>query len=147
MDKQSVSSGRSRWIVIFLVLLMALVTPFMANDPLPSGKAGLIEVVIVSILELAYVSVLIAFFNPRFSSLPFQVFRLITAMIFLAYVSYAVYELFFSHAPFFGSRPSDTSSFNALRGLFIYGLPSLWYTIFGKSRHDAEKGDSERPNS
>jgi hypothetical protein len=61
-------------------------------------------------------------------------------MIFVAYASYFVYEWFFSGRNSQSNAPASPR--NSLIGLFIFGLPALWYTIFGRiSLRKTEKGN------
>jgi hypothetical protein len=54
-------------------------------------------------------------------------------MVFLIYLSYLVYELFLSEAPFklFEGRGA-ASPRNALLAFLAIGLPSLWYALLGR---------------
>jgi len=58
--------------------------------------------------------------------------RGVTGIVFCAYLSYLIYEVFFSGASFGPTRRSDASPFNSVLGFIVIGLPALWYTIFGR---------------
>ena len=50
-------------------------------------------------------------------------------MIFVAYVAYFVHQWFFP-GPRRANDPASPE--NSLMGLFVFALPALWYTIFGR---------------
>lgn len=55
--------------------------------------------------------------------------RTLTAMIFVAYIAYFVEQWFF---PVPRRSNAQASPENSLIGLFVFALPALWYTIFGR---------------
>jgi hypothetical protein len=55
--------------------------------------------------------------------------RTLTAMIFVAYVAYFVSQWLFP-GPRRANSPASPA--NSLMGLFVFALPALWYTIFGR---------------
>jgi hypothetical protein len=58
--------------------------------------------------------------------------RVVAALIGIGCSAYLVYEVFFSDHPFVLFEPrSESSPRNALIAFFGFGLPALWYAIFG----------------
>jgi hypothetical protein len=51
-------------------------------------------------------------------------------MIFVGYATYFIYEWFFSGRNFQSNTAASPQ--NSLISFFIFGLPALWYTIFGR---------------
>ena len=60
-------------------------------------------------------------------------FRIVTSLVFLAYTSYLVDQVFFSDTPFSltGDR-AEVSPRNSVFGFITIGLPCLWYSLFGR---------------
>jgi hypothetical protein len=58
-------------------------------------------------------------------------FRLVAAMVFLAYSAYLIHEFFFSNRSFSNSS-NGASPMGALLGFIVIGIPSLWYALKGR---------------
>jgi hypothetical protein len=60
--------------------------------------------------------------------------RIITGMVFFAYLIYLVHEWLFdtSAGIGIGAKRSESTPLNSLLGFVIIGLPCLWYTVFGR---------------
>jgi hypothetical protein len=60
--------------------------------------------------------------------------RVVTGLVFAAYSAYVAHEWLFDFDGDIGigSRRSEANPNNALAGFIVIGLPSLWYTIFGR---------------
>ena len=78
--------------------------------------------------------------------------RGVGATVLFAYVAYAVTEAvaWWNGKPFgFGSQRAQTNLFNAMRGLFVFGIPALYMVLKGRSGSavdvllDIEDGASE----
>ena len=85
---------------------------------------------------------LLAVLSPKFN----WAARILTGMIFAAYVWYLVHELIENKG--LGDLPANRSTpsvLNAFLGLMIWGLPSLWYTIYGGNRNPRRK--SKKPGT
>lgn len=114
-----------RWTLSPLVILFALLMPFLVEG------WTLTRVVVFAGIEFLCLALLVGFW------LPVRVgrwaFRCVCGGVFLAYAVYVMNQLLFSDAPFrlFESR-AVTSPRNAVLGLVIIGLPSLWYALFGR---------------
>ena len=63
-------------------------------------------------------------------------------MIFLAYATYFIHQWFFPGKSV--QNGTAASPENSLIGFFIFGLPALWYTIFGRfALRKSEKRNDE----
>jgi hypothetical protein len=58
--------------------------------------------------------------------------RLLTFIIFASYAGYLVHEWLFTDKPLVPTRRSESSPWNSALGFVVIGLPSLWYTLFGR---------------
>lgn len=59
--------------------------------------------------------------------------RILCALVFLAYASYAVAEFVSSPHPLrLPSSRGDSSFNNAVMGLVVIGLPALWFAFLGR---------------
>ena len=91
----------------------------------------LARVLLLSGVELICLTLLAGFWLP--SKYGHWAFRGLAGLVFLAYAAYLVHEFFFTEKPFrIAGRRSEDSPFNALLGFIIIGLPSLWYSLFGR---------------
>jgi hypothetical protein len=59
--------------------------------------------------------------------------RVVTLTIFLAYLSYLIYELWFSEQELAVSPPAKSTPFNAILGFLFFGVPCLIYTLWGST--------------
>ncbi len=114
-----------RWALTPFVLLFAVVMPLLIEE------WTLTRIAVMGSVELVCLALLAGFWlPPRFGR---WAFRVVAALVFLAYAAYVVDEFFFSHARFaISGRRSQPSPFNALLGFIIIGLPSLWYAVRGR---------------
>ena len=126
----------------FLLTSLALL-PFMIDGWTPS------RVIVVAGLELLVLFTLLGFFDPlRFH----WAWRAVGALIFIAYVAYLVAELFESGGRItIGRSRGATSVLSAALGFLVFGLPGLWFALFGRLtlrpfREDAD-GDCEESES
>lgn len=72
--------------------------------------------------------------------------RSLTGLIFVGYAGYVVYECFFSGRTFGSDGPASPQ--RAIAGLLIFGLPALWYTVFGRfSLRKTEIGTGTGPRT
>ena len=81
-------------------------------------------------LELEATLLLIGLFNPiRF----WLAFRGVGLGIFLAYLTYLIVSLQESGGTIrIPKNRAESSPFNAICGLIVFGLPGLWYAILGR---------------
>ena len=114
-----------RWTLTPLVLLFAIVMPLVVE------QWTLGKIAMIGGMELVCLTLLAGFWLPP--RLGHWAFRILTALVFLAYASYLIHEFCFSGQPFrLTGRRSEASPRNALLGFVIIGLPCLWYTIKGR---------------
>jgi hypothetical protein len=114
-----------RWALSPFLLLFALVVPLLMD------RWTQIRVVTVVGMEFMCIALLVGLWLPaRFGR---WAFRGLTGAVFLAYGAYLLHEFLLTDKPFrmFGSR-GEVSPRNALLGFIIIGLPSLWFTLFGR---------------
>ena len=114
-----------RLILTLALLLFAAVMPLAVDDW--TLKRGLF----MAGLELMCIALVTGFWlPPRWRQ---RAFRLLTALVFLAYAAYVIDEFFFSQKPFhFIGHHRGASPFSALMGFLCIGVPCLWYTLFGR---------------
>jgi len=114
-----------RWALSPFLLLFALAVPLLMNAWTPT------RVVVVIGMELMCLALLAGFWLPaRFGR---WALRSLSGAVFLAYGAYLIHEFLLTDKPFrmFG-RPGEASPRNALLGFVVIGLPSLWFTLFGR---------------
>ena len=118
------------------VLIFAITMPLLMDNW--TLKRGLL----MAGLELPCAAMLGGFWlPPRWSH---RSFRLLTALIFLAYAAYLVDEFYHSkHLFHFTGHRHGASPFGALMGFICIGLPCLWYTVFGRFTYHPTPPDSE----
>ncbi len=124
------------WIfVVPLLLLFAAIVPLAAEPRTPQAIA-------FSSVWVAFclVAILVVYDYRRF----WWATRAFTAVVFALSTSYLVYEIFFSEHPFvlFQTR-GEASPRNALLFFISMGLPSLWYTLYGRTSLSPEKPPAE----
>lgn len=114
-----------RWALSPFLILAMVVLPLCNSAWTPQA------VVIVLGLELISLSLLLGFWTTgKFQS---YCFRFVTAVVFISYCSYFIHEFFFTNHPFIlNQHRSESSPRNALLGLIVIGLPSLWFTLWGR---------------
>lgn len=129
------------------VVLFALIMPIAIPQWTPARVALMVG------MEFMCIALLAGFWLPaRYGR---WAFRVLAFTVFLCYLSYLIYEFFFSDAPFgFFERRAEASPRNALFGFVIIGLPSLWYALLGRFNLKSpqpepavEQGDSEHEES
>ena len=71
--------------------------------------------------------------------------RLVTGLVFVAYLSYLIYEWGFDQQEGIGhqSGRGQANPQNALLGFIIIGLPCLWYTVLGRFTLRPQKNELE----
>jgi hypothetical protein len=101
-----------------------------------------IRVVLMAGMEFICIALLAGFWLPaRYGH---WAFRGLAGMVFLSYLSYLVYEFFFSEVKFkLFERRGAASPRNALLGFIVIGLPSLWYALFGRFNLSSPPTESE----
>ncbi|MEI6077796.1 MAG: hypothetical protein WCS94_19595 [Verrucomicrobiota bacterium] len=118
-------SGFIRWTLSTCILIFAVVLPLLVESWTPA------RLFFMTGVELMCLTLLAGFWLP--SRYGHWAFRGLAGLVFLAYAAYLVYEFFFTDKPFrIAWRRSEDSPFNALLGFIIVGLPSLWYSLFGR---------------
>jgi hypothetical protein len=122
------------FIIIFMIVMTIII-------PLVNPKLNSIQIVLIAFFWITGISLIIGLFNPERYS---WAFRIVTAMIFLLFLGYTVYELWQHKGilPLLKARSED-SPINALLGLIIVGFPSLAYTVFGKFMSDEDFDDQK----
>src|SRR5687767_3620712 len=117
------ASGFMRWTLSPFLLIFAVFMPLLIDQWTPLSMALMVG------MELACVALLAGLWLPaRFGR---WAFRIVAALVFLAYAAYAVHEFFFTDKSLRGSG-TGASPMGALMGFLIIGLPSLWYAIKGR---------------
>jgi len=108
----------------FFILFVLVVTSYA----LIQGET--ISIAAVLVLDLLCILGFLGFFNPiRFK----WAIRGAGLIIFLIYVAYLIYMLIESEGKFTASsRRSDTTVFNAILGLLVFGCPGIMVVITGK---------------
>ncbi|MFL6332192.1 MAG: hypothetical protein ACJ754_02510 [Pyrinomonadaceae bacterium] len=120
--------GGSRFIFRALapvLLFCAVVLPFLVAEWTAWG------VLFVSLVEALLLCFMLGLYDPqRFR----WATRCVTAVVFCAYLAYAVESVFLGGegAGGAGGGRSGTSPQNAVAGFIAIGLPCLWYTIRGR---------------
>jgi hypothetical protein len=114
-----------RWTLSPFVLIFAVVLPLLVESWTPA------RILLMAGIELMCITLLAGFWPP--SRYGHWAFRGLAGLVFLAYAAYLVKEFFFTDNPIrIAGRRSEDSPFNALLGFIIIGLPSLWYSLFGR---------------
>lgn len=106
-------------VILFGVVLVGAV---LARDIVP--------ILVSLVLTVGCLSMAIALIFPRCE----WAFRLVTGLVFGAYLFYVIYEWGFDQQEGIGlqSGRSEANPRNALLGFIIIGLPCLWYTVLGR---------------
>ena len=96
--------------------------PLLVRPPEPTGWVVLVA------CELLALMVLLGLFNSeRF----WWCWRAVGAIVFVGYVAYLVSTTLAGE--WFGDgRRSSATALNAAIGLLVFGLPGLWFAIFGR---------------
>ena len=134
------------WVLAPVMLATGLGLPFIVDPPSWQGRVVLYifcGTLVIATLGLA---------RPR----RFRwALRVVASIILLAYMGYAAYEAIgWLHGKAFGlDAPRSTSNLrNALWGLAVYGLPSLYFVLRGRSVTSVDvllgiQNDSDNPSS
>lgn len=114
------------WVLAPFIILFVLVLTLYAFSIQEEAMPKLVVLVMDSLCIFGFLS----FLNPvRFR----WAVRSAGFIIFLIYVAYLIYTLVESGGKFTASsRQSDTTVYNALIGLFVFGLPGITVAITGK---------------
>ena len=111
------------WCLAPVLLLCAIAVPVMVTDWTVSKAAVAGGFSLICLLAIP------ALYNAgRF----WWAARAVTAIIFLACVAYAVDQLLLSGKPLAATRRSEASPLNSILAFLAFGLPSFWYTLFGR---------------
>jgi hypothetical protein len=114
-----------RWALTPFLLLFAVVMPLLLDNWTPGALAVMIG------MELMCLSLLAGFWLP--ARIGQWAFRILAALVFLAYAAYLIHAFFFTHTPFkLAERRSEASPRNALLGFVLIGLPCLWFALKGR---------------
>jgi hypothetical protein len=117
------------WILapILLIFVLGMASVFLLTDD--TFAVTPFSIVLFVTMIVTALLLLLGLYDPvRFH----WALRCVTGVVFLAYVSYVVYEFAFTEEPLTLPRDrSEASPINALLGFLIIGLPSLWYTLTG----------------
>ena len=130
------------WVLAPIMLATAIGLPFLVEPPTRTG------VVVTYVFCAGLVFATLGLANPRKLG---WALRPVAAIILLAYGAYAYdeYREWRNGAPFgLTSSRSDTNLFNALWGLAIFGVPSIYFLFRGRSGTavDALLDDPDAPD-
>ena len=119
---------------ILFVLVLTLYAFFIQEETIPK--------LVVLVMDSLCIFGFLSFLNPvRFR----WAVRSAGLIIFLIYVAYLIYMLIANDGKFpISSRKSDTTAFNALMGLFVFGVPGLMVAITGKLPFFFRESEEER---
>ncbi len=114
-----------RWALSPFVLLFAVLMPLLIDE------WTLTRVGVVGALELMCLALLAGFWLP--ARVGHAAFRVLAALVFLAYTVYIINEFLLADARFtpFGPR-GEVSPLNALLGFLFIGLPCLLFAVRGR---------------
>ena len=119
------------WVLAPATLATAIGLPFWTDPPTLGGR------VLMWAISGALFCATVGLANPRRFS---RALKPVAAVILLGYCSYAVAEFsgWRNGKPFgIGGSRSDTSLYNALCGLIVYGVPSILFLLSGRSGSSA----------
>lgn len=123
-DREPGGSCFMRGVLTPVILVFCLAMPPLVPQWTPVG------IVIMVVLELVCVAFLIGLWTPaRVSRIAF---RVVSAVVFLAFVAYLVDEIRYGNLRTIPRSRGQSSPLNAILGMIVIGLPSLWYTLFGR---------------
>lgn len=107
--------------------------PFLVQPPEPTGW------VVLAAVELLALLLLLGLFNSeRF----WWCWRAVGALVFLGFAAYLV-STALAGVWFGDGRRSSATAVNAAIGLLLFGLPGLWYAIYGRLTFREEPDDIE----
>jgi hypothetical protein len=145
----AITNGPSRfmfWAIAPFLIVFFMLPAIVATVPPPTRTAA----IVAAGIELLAILVLLGLFDSRRF---WWAWRGVGALVFLLFAAYLTDMLIESggrvEAP---ARRSEASAFNAICGLIAFGLPGLWYAVFGRltvrqDRDDdaceVEEGDEE----
>lgn len=115
-----------RWTLSPFLLLFSIVFFFSLLKAIDEQRLG--GAIAGGLLILTCVSGLLALWGVP------HVGRIVTAMIAIAFGSYLIDECFlrFDGNWGWGEKRSGRTPINSIMGFFVFGLPCLYYTIFGR---------------
>lgn len=100
---------------------------FLAAMPVLIERRGPGSIIALCGVEAAVLLLLVGLWNPyRF----WWTWRALGAVVFLSYLSYAIVMVIEGRLG--PGRRSESTLINALLGMFAFGLPGLWYAVFGR---------------
>lgn len=117
-----------RWTLIPVLFLCIVIFGFMTFASALDYKVT--PALISLALTLGCISMSIALIFPNCG----WAVRIVTGLVFAAYLTYLIYEWVFDieNGLGLGSRRGESNPINSLMGFVIIGLPCLWFTIFGR---------------
>jgi hypothetical protein len=122
----AITNGPSRFMFWALAPLLIAFLMLPAIVPPPTRTAA----IVAAGIELLAILVLLGLFDSRRF---WWAWRGVGALVFLLFAAYLTDMLIESggrvEAP---ARRSEASAFNAICGLIAFGLPGLWYAVFGR---------------
>jgi hypothetical protein len=128
------------WVLAPVMLVTGLGLPLIVDPPTVTGE------VVLYVFSATLVFATIGLAAPgRF----WWALRLVAAAILVAYLAYATHEIirWWNGKPFgLQSAQSDSNLRNALLGLFIFGLPAMYFLLTGRTGTDVDTlvaGDTE----
>lgn len=128
-------SGCVRWALSPFLVAFAVGMPIIARLIAPWTSASIVAIVA---LELPCLALLAGFWLPR--RFGRWAFRALAGMVFAIYLAGLIHELLFAplHPP---GEPGSLSQ--ALAGFIVIAIPCLYFTIFGRFRHQQEAIDDQ----
>lgn len=124
-----IAFGGSRfifWCLAPVLLINSIATPFLLGDWNPT------KVIVTTAWCACSLLAIPAIYDARRF---WWAARSVTAIIFLAYLAYVVYEFFIDKDnDTFTGRRGESNPVNAVLGFVVIGLPCLWYTLLGRFR-------------
>jgi hypothetical protein len=122
---QDSTRSQSRFVFYCTAPVLLVFIIVMALAPRPGDAMG--WGVLIAVELLAILALLGLFDSQRF----WWCWRAIGAIIFLTYVAYLISTI--HDGRWFGNgRRSSATAINAAIGLIVFGLPGLWFAIFGR---------------
>ena len=120
-----------RWTLSPFVFVFAVLIPFLISSWTPTRVAITIGI------EFKCLALLVGFWLP--AQFGRWAFRVLAGLVFLAYFSYLIDQIFFSEAPFtLVKARGKASPRNALLGFTAIGVPCLWFSLVGRFKLRAE---------
>jgi len=117
------ASGFIRWTLTPFVLIFAVFMPLLLDEWTPT------RISLMAGMELICAALLAGFWlPPRFGR---WAFRIVAALVFLAYSAYLIHELAFGNRSL-STSTNGASPLRAVMGFVVIGIPSLWFALKGR---------------